>query len=325
MSNELAKEYYDRGLQYFNEEKWDDALEILKKSVSERPHYADAYNLIGQVYVKKGRPEVAKRCWLLALKFDPDNELAKGFLAELDVKPKKKTGGFNIKILVWPIIVVILLATLITTNLIMLNYINELKFDLSAARIARDDLKAELAKLAPKKFTKSDSQVSSNQESTEQKKPVEEDLQDYPNKPIYTKPTQAQSTYETDVQVTEAYQKALQNLQSGQFDNATKVFQQILAYPNTHEMKVNAQYWLAECYYAQKDYNKALPEFEKVKQNFPNSNKVFDAEIKTSLTYLRMGDKENAGKKLQQIAKEYPGQEYKSKILELSKRIQDGW
>jgi TolA-binding protein len=329
MSNELAEEHYNKGLQYFNDGKWDQAMESLKESISENPQYIESYNLLGQVYVKKGKPDVAKRCWLLALRFDPDNALAKQFLAELDIKPSKKSKSFAIKDLVWPIIVVILLAALITTNLILLDYINGLKFDLSAARIAREDIKAELVRIAALKGVKPRISLQSQNKASEKsevikRKPSEEDLQDYPTKPIFTKPVQTETKFETESQVTEAYQRAFKECQSGQYDIAIKGFQQILNYPGDNDVKDNSQYWLAECYYAQKNYSKALTEFQKIKQNFPKSDKVFDAELKVSLTYLKMGSKEEARNKLIQVSKEWPDQKYKSKILELSRRIQEG-
>ena len=49
----------------------------------------------------------------------------------------------------------------------------------------------------------------------------------------------------------------------------------------------NAQYWLAECYYSQKDYKRAIIEFEKVFT--VNTNKNDDAQYKIALAHQSIG------------------------------------
>ncbi len=44
-------------------------------------------------------------------------------------------------------------------------------------------------------------------------------------------------------------------------------------YPNT-DFSDNAQFWIGETYYAKKDYEKAILEYEKVMAKYPEGDKV---------------------------------------------------
>jgi TolA-binding protein len=100
-----------------------------------------------------------------------------------------------------------------------------------------------------------------------------------------------------------------------------ETFQRILEYPTPHQRKANAQYWLAECYYAQEKYIQALAEFQRVKTLFPKADKVFDAELKVAYTYYKLGRIEEAKQKLSQLSRDWPHQRYRPKIAILSEKI----
>ena len=127
--------------------------------------------------------------------------------------------------------------------------------------------------------------------------------------------------FETDQQVTEAYDQALADCKSEHYNRAIEIFQRILRYLRPHELKDNAQYWLAECYYAQKKYNTALAEFQKVKQYFPKANKVFDAELKVAYSYYKLGSIQEARQQLSQISRDWPEQEYRVRTVPLLEKI----
>lgn len=341
MTKEIAKDYYEKGLQYFNSGDWDNAMDALKNSISESPDYVDAYNLLGQVYAKRNKFDAAKRCWLLSLRFDSNNATAKQLISELEDKDKEGKKDTKFKGIILPAIIVVLLAALITTNLSLIRYIDNLKSrnasltsELTNAKATQESLQKKLASISGVSGNPDFSVVlqdrqpqleTTTTEQTSQPQQKIEELQDYPTKPIVpAKPVQTEKTFTTAAQVTEAYNEALKACFAGQYTNAMKTFQQIVSFPQSHEFKDNAQYWLAECYYGQKNYPVALAEFEKVKKNYPGTDKVFDADVKISLSYLKMGNKEQARKKLTQISREWTDLKYKSKIDELSVRIQTG-
>ena len=125
----------------------------------------------------------------------------------------------------------------------------------------------------------------------------------------------------TRPEVAEAYNQALSDCMSGQYNQAIKVFRQVLRYQQPHELKDNAQYWLAECYYAQKRYIQALAEFRKVKELFPKADKVFDAELKIAYTYYKLNRVEAARRRLDQLSRDWSQPQYQSKIAALSDKI----
>lgn len=71
----------------------------------------------------------------------------------------------------------------------------------------------------------------------------------------------------------------------------------------------NAQYWIGECYYSLKNYQRAIIEFEKV-FSFPNSNKNDDAQFKLGLCYAAIGNRVKAREEFQRLIDYFPKSEY---------------
>lgn len=301
MNHERAVEYYNSGLQLAKERKWDEAIDLLKQAIVEDPVHVNSYNVLGKAYIQKDQTDAARKCWRKALRIDPDNATARQCLAALG----KKSDRTRIGKLLWLAVVVILLAALIATNSILLRRIDDLETRLAAAK-ATQSKRVESTKPA---------EASINQENR----------QSVPARVTEEAPAQQRmailSKLETDQQVTEAYNQALADCRSEHYDQAIVMFQRILKYLRDHELKDNAQYWLAECYYAQKKYDRALIEFQKVKTYFPKANKVFDAELKVAYTYYKLGRIEEAKQQLLQLSKDWPGREYQVRMVPLSAEI----
>lgn len=79
----------------------------------------------------------------------------------------------------------------------------------------------------------------------------------------------------------------------------------ILSYPQ-HTLTDNAQYWIGEAYYSQKDYQKAALEFKKAADNYPTENKAPDALLKVAFSYLELNNKEKALEVLKLLMERYP-------------------
>ena len=75
----------------------------------------------------------------------------------------------------------------------------------------------------------------------------------------------------------------------------------------SHDFADNAQYWLAEVYYDQKDYPTAVREFRRVMEKYPQGNKVPDALLKLGFCHLALGSTEVARQTLEQVVRSYPG------------------
>ena len=68
----------------------------------------------------------------------------------------------------------------------------------------------------------------------------------------------------------------------------------------------DAKYWLAETYYAQRAYVKALEEFESIRIQFPDSGKIPETILKSGFCYVELGDLEQAKKILNLVINQYP-------------------
>lgn len=69
----------------------------------------------------------------------------------------------------------------------------------------------------------------------------------------------------------------------------------------------NAQYWIGEAYYRQRDLPRALAEFRKVIDDYPKSSQVPEALLKIGLCHRALKDRAHAREAWEQVAKEYPG------------------
>jgi tol-pal system protein YbgF len=102
------------------------------------------------------------------------------------------------------------------------------------------------------------------------------------------------------------YAAAYELFKEAKYDKSREAFEGFLKqFPGT-EFSDNAQFWIAECYYFEKKYEKAIVEYEKVTKNFPEGNKVPNALLKQGLSFLKLGDKASAKLLLQQVIKDYP-------------------
>jgi len=88
----------------------------------------------------------------------------------------------------------------------------------------------------------------------------------------------------------EVYKAALSDYTKGNYDLAISGFKTyIQLFPKT-SLVGNAQYWLGESYYSQRNYLEAIREFEAVVRNHPDSNKVPSAMLKQGYAYLELGE-----------------------------------
>ncbi len=118
------------------------------------------------------------------------------------------------------------------------------------------------------------------------------------------------------------YIDAMSNYHKGNYEEAIKGFFTIVKSDPNNDMKLadNSQYWLAECYYSQKNFKQAIGEFEKV-FNFAGTDKDDDAQLKLGLAYQSMGNIDKARDEFQRIIDYFPGSEYYPKAKEALKKL----
>jgi len=103
------------------------------------------------------------------------------------------------------------------------------------------------------------------------------------------------------------YAAALATFRSREHGQAVLDFIDFIAKYPKHPLAGNAQYWIGEAYWAQRDYRQALLEFEKVFERGPG--KAPDALLKIGLCYLRLSDVSRAQQAWQRVVGEYPKSE----------------
>lgn len=72
------------------------------------------------------------------------------------------------------------------------------------------------------------------------------------------------------------FDQAYQRLQAGQYAEARRLFRLFLLQAPEDERADNAQYWVGEAFYKEKDYERAIAEFQKVIDTYPKGD-VADA------------------------------------------------
>ncbi|MGH2901134.1 MAG: tol-pal system protein YbgF, partial [Solirubrobacteraceae bacterium] len=105
------------------------------------------------------------------------------------------------------------------------------------------------------------------------------------------------------------YRAAVDLVKGGKRDEAVAALRAFIArYPH-HDYADNAQYWLGEAFYAEKDYARALVEFRRVIEVYPRGNKVPDALLKVGYCYQSLHQTEKARAVLEQVVNLYPKSE----------------
>ncbi len=102
------------------------------------------------------------------------------------------------------------------------------------------------------------------------------------------------------------YRAAVDLLKEGKHADAIAALRAFIQHYPHHDYADNAQYWLGEAFYAQKDYPHALVEFRATIEVYPRGNKVPDALLKVGYCYQAMGQAEKARATLEQVVTLYP-------------------
>jgi tol-pal system protein YbgF len=104
----------------------------------------------------------------------------------------------------------------------------------------------------------------------------------------------------------EAYDAAFALIQARRYDEAASAFTSFLAtYPGS-ELRDNGQYWLAETYYVRRQFAEALPQFQKVLDEYPQSAKLPDALLKVGYCNHELRQLDAARAALREVQRLYP-------------------
>ena len=102
------------------------------------------------------------------------------------------------------------------------------------------------------------------------------------------------------------YKNAKQTYERKDFAAAREKFKAFLAVYPKGELSDNAQFWIGECYYSEKEYEKAIIAYDDVLKKFPKGDKVPSALLKQALCWQELGDKTFAQSLLKRVISEHP-------------------
>jgi tol-pal system protein YbgF len=105
------------------------------------------------------------------------------------------------------------------------------------------------------------------------------------------------------------YRDAVALLKRGSHAESITMLREFLVENPNHDYADNAQYWLGEAFYDQKDYPHAVAEFRTTVEKFPQGNKVPDAMLKVGYCYYAMGQAEKGETVLAELMRLYPKSE----------------
>ena len=110
-------------------------------------------------------------------------------------------------------------------------------------------------------------------------------------------------------EITRLYNRGLRHYESREFAAAIRDFQAIVNHSPGHELVANAIYWTGESFFALADFAAARIEFQRVVDQFPNSNKFIDSHVKIALTWVRQGRRDIARTMLEAVRRDFPNYE----------------
>jgi len=102
------------------------------------------------------------------------------------------------------------------------------------------------------------------------------------------------------------YDNALRDLNTGKYDLARQQFQDYLQYYSRTALAGNAQFHIGETYYRQSEFKRAIAEYDKVSQNYPDSNKVAASLLKKGYAQLELNQREEGIRTLRSLVEKYP-------------------
>lgn len=117
------------------------------------------------------------------------------------------------------------------------------------------------------------------------------------------------------------YQTGLTLFDQGRYNDAIQVFQTLVERFPKHKLASNCLYWIGECYFALKQYQKSLEYFDRV-LTYTDSYKLDDALLMSGRAYEKMGNMDKAIERYMRLLEMFPESEYVGKVTKYVQSLQ---
>lgn len=105
------------------------------------------------------------------------------------------------------------------------------------------------------------------------------------------------------------YQQGYDALKAGERAKAREIFASFLLQFPKQPLAANAQYWIGESYYSEKNWEQAVLEFQEVIKNYPSSEKTPAAMLKQGMAFRELGDNKSGAYIMKKLVDEHPKSE----------------
>lgn len=126
-----------------------------------------------------------------------------------------------------------------------------------------------------------------------------------------------------EMEAEELYNASRKLFDEGKYDPALDGFSMFLDRFPDASLADNSRFWIGEIYFAEKWYEKAIVEYQKVIDDYPEGNKVPAAYLKQGIAFSMLGENDNALYILKELVRKFPDQNEadiaKSKIAEMER------
>lgn len=105
------------------------------------------------------------------------------------------------------------------------------------------------------------------------------------------------------------YRIGVKLFREGQCDEAVEKLRAFLAREPNSDLADNAQYWIGECYFSKRDFNRAILELNQVLLKYPQGDRVPAALLALASAFRESGDAIDAKLIVQKLLNDYPDTE----------------
>ena len=102
------------------------------------------------------------------------------------------------------------------------------------------------------------------------------------------------------------YNNGLRDYNAAKYDLASQEFSDYLKFYRNTDLAGNAQFYLADIEYRQGDFQKAIQDYDKVIEQYPEGNKAAAAQLKKGYALLNSGQKDAGTRELRALIARYP-------------------